>query len=320
MNQLEAIQAARRVIADTLQPTPARRMDGSAFGLDGVTLVFKLEMFQPTGSFKIRGVLNTLRSLSTEQKASGVLGMSSGNHAQALAFGARLEGIDATLIMPAYSIPEKIEATKALGARVEIVEASELLEAYDSAVRERGLTAVHPFDDPLIIAGAGTAALELLDDAPEVDTALVSVGGGGWLSGSATAFKLAKPGGVRVIGAEPEGACAVRRSLDAGRLVRLDSVNTVADGLAPPFTGEHCLDRIQRYVDEVVVVTDQEILDAMRAIIEKVKVLVEPSGAAGLAALLSGKIDAPSGSTVAVMLSGGNISLERLKSLPLWGV
>ncbi len=313
-SELDAIRAARAVIAGKLVRTPVQRVEGSAFGLDGVDLVFKLEMFQRTGSFKVRGVLNKLANLTPQEKSRGVIGMSSGNHAQALAYGARLEGVPATVIMPSYSVPYKIEATKGYGAQVEIVEAAELFDAYETAKRERGLAPVHPFDDPLIMAGAGTAGLELLEDAPEVETVLVSVGGGGWIGGVATALKLSKPG-VRVIGVEPEGACAVRRSLDAGKLVRLEKVETIADGLAPPFTGEHSLDRIRRYVDDVVLVSDAEIVTAMRAILEKVKAVVEPSAAAGFAALLAGKVAIRPGSTVGVMLSGGNVTAARLREL-----
>lgn len=314
MPELQAIRAAQTVIDGKLVRTPVQRVEGTVFGLDGVHLAFKLEMFQRTGSFKVRGVLNKLAALSSDEKARGVVGMSSGNHAQALAYAARLEGVPATVIMPSYSVPYKIEATKGYGAQVEIVDASELFDAYETAKRERGLAAIHPFDDPLIMAGAGTAGLELLADVPEIDVAVVGVGGGGCLGGIATALKLAKPG-VRVVGVEPEGACAVRRSLDAGRLVRLDKVDTIADGLAPPFTGEHTLDRIKRYVDDVVLVSDAEIVTAMRIILEKVKAVVEPSAAAGFAALLAGKIAVVPGSTVGVMLSGGNISMDRLREL-----
>ena len=314
MSELDAIRSAQQGIAGKVVRTPVQRLDGAAFGLDSVDIAFKLEMFQRTGSFKIRGVLNKLAGLAPEEKARGVIGMSSGNHAQALAYGARLEGVPATVIMPSYSVPYKIEATKSYGAQVELVDASELFDAYETAKRERGLAPIHPFDDPLIMAGAGTAGLELLEDVPEVDTVIVGIGGGGWIGGVATALKLSKPG-VRVVGVEPEGACAVRRSLDAGQLVRLDKVETIADGLAPPFTGEHALDRIRRYVDDVVLVSDAEIVAAIRAILEKVKAVVEPSGAACFAALLAGKITVPAGSTVGVMLSGGNVTIDRLREL-----
>ena len=314
--EFEEILAARKVIDGRLVRTPIHTIDGGALSdsLAGRKLVFKLEMLQRTGSFKIRGVLNKLSRLSDDEKARGVVGMSSGNHAQALAYGASLEGIDATVVMPELSMDYKISATRAYGAKVELVPTKELLSTYERFHRERGLTPVHPFDDPYIIAGAGTAALELLDEIPKPDYVLAGVGGGGWISGTATAVKNQSPQ-AKVIGAEPEGACAVRRSLDAGRLVKLDSVQTVADGLAPPFTGEIVFDRIQRYVDDVILVSDDEILDATRRVIDALKVVVEPSAAACLALLLAGKLSPPEGSTIAVMLSGGNLSADRLRSL-----
>lgn len=316
MTEFEAVLVAQRVIANRLIRTPIQRLEGELFSsrLAGVELVFKLEMFQRTGSFKIRGVLNKLASLSDEEKRRGVIGVSSGNHAQALAYGARLEGVPATVVMPDYSVPGKVAATKGYGAEVEIVPAAGLLAAYERVRDERGLTAVHPFDDPYIIAGAGTAALELLEDEPEVDLVVAGVGGGGWISGTATAVKGRSPR-TRVCGAEPEGAPVVRRSLDAGEPVRLDEVQTVADGLAPPFTGPLVFDRMQRLVDDVVLVTDAAIVQALKLVVEKVKAVVEPSGAACLAGLLAGKIPVRPGSKVGVLLSGGNIDSDRLREL-----
>ena len=316
MTEFEAVLAAQQVIAGRLVRTPLHRLEGDLFSplLSGVELVFKLEMFQRTGSFKIRGVLNKLASLSDEEKRRGVIGVSSGNHAQALAYGARLEEIPATIVMPDYSVPGKIAATKGYGAEVVMAPAAELLATYERVRDERGLTAVHPFDDPRIVAGAGTSALELLEEEPALDLVVAGVGGGGWISGTATAVK-GRSSRTRVAGAEPEGAPVVRRSLDAGELVRLETVQTVADGLAPPFTGPVVFDRIQRLVDDVVLVSDDEIVAALRHIIEKVKAVVEPSGAACLAGLLSGKIPVARGERVGVLLSGGNVDAARLREL-----
>jgi threonine dehydratase len=216
--------------------------------------------------------------------------------------------------MPDYSVPGKISATKAYGAFVVMAPATELLATYERLRDEQGLAAVHPFDDPFIIAGAGTAALELLEDEPNVDLVVAGVGGGGWISGTATAVKGRSPD-TRVFGAEPEGAPVVRRSLDAGELVRLASVKTVADGLAPPFTGPLVFDRIRRLVDDVVLVSDAEILSALKLLIEKLKAVVEPSAAACFAALLSGRVPVERGQTVGVMLSGGNVDAIRLRDL-----
>jgi threonine dehydratase len=192
--------------------------------------------------------------------------------------------------------------------------AVELLATYERLRDEQSLAAVHPFDDPLIVAGAGTAALELLDDEPELDLVVAGVGGGGWISGTATAVKGRSPR-TRVVGVEPEGAPVVRRSLDAGKLVRLDSVKTVADGLAPPFTGPVVFDRIQRLVDDVALIPDAEILTALKLLIERLKAVVEPSAAACFAGLLSGRVPVKPGQTVGVMLSGGNIDAPRLRDL-----
>ena len=314
--EFEDVVQAQSVIAGRLVRTPIQRVDGAVFSqaLEGRELVFKLEMLQRTGSFKIRGVLNKLSRLSHEEKLRGVVGMSSGNHAQALAYGARLVGTPATVVMPDYSMDYKIAATKAYGADVRIVPTDELLSSYEGVQAGEDLTPIHPFDDPMIVAGAGTSALELLEDEPSPDYVFAGVGGGGWISGTATAVKGKWPD-ARVIGAEPEGACAVRKSLDAGRLVTLDSVSTIADGLAPPFTGKLVFDRIQRFVDDVITVSDDEIQTATHRLIDVLKVVVEPSGAACFAPLLNGKVVPPEGSTVVVMLSGGNLSDSRLKSL-----
>lgn len=313
---LDAVRSAEEVIRGRLVRTPTLRLDGVELDprLEGLHLVFKLEMLQRTGSFKIRGALNKLHSLSAEEKARGVIGMSSGNHAQALAYGAKLEGIPAVVVMPTYSVAYKVEATKALGAEVLHCEASELLETYERVARERGMTPVHPFDDTFILSGAGTVGLELLEDAPDIDLVVVPAGGGGLLAGTATAVKETKPS-ARVVGVEPRGACAIRKSLDARRMVTLDKVETVADGLAPPFTGAIVFERIQRYVDDIRIVDDDEIIAALRLAIAKLRVIVEPSAVAGLAALLEGRIDVRPGTTVGVVLSGGNISTDRLKQL-----
>lgn len=316
MNELEQVQAAAKVIQGRLVRTPIQRIDGEVFSpyLAGVSLVFKLEMLQRTGSFKIRGVLNKLHHLTAEEKKRGVIGVSAGNHAQALAYGARLEGIAATIVMPTYAPANKIQATRDLGATVEMAEARDLRETYERLAEERGLTPVHPFNDERIIAGAGTCGLELMEQAADIDAVFAGVGGGGWISGCAAAVKGLRSE-CQVFGVEPEGAPVMRNSLDAGRPMTLDRVSTVADGLAAPFTGEIVLDRVRRLVDNVVLVRDAEIIEALKAIVEKVKVVVEPSGAACFAALLTGRIKLPRGSTAGLLLSGGNVDAARLREL-----
>jgi threonine dehydratase len=279
----------------------------------GVQLYFKLELFQKTGSFKPRGVLNKLHHLRPEDKQKGVITLSAGNHAQALAWAATQSGIPSTVVMPVTGQRSKIEATQSYGGEVVLAE-GDLLEACLTIQKERGLTLVHPFDDLMIIAGQGTVGLEILEDVPEVDAVVVGIGGGGLISGIATALKAAKPE-VKVIGVEPEGASAMAQSLQRGEVVYLDRVDTVADGLAAPFAGQHPLAHVQAHVDDVVIVSDREIVEAMGLILERCKVVAEPAAASTLAALLSGKVSLPQGITVVCVLSGGNIDRERLKTL-----
>ncbi len=309
---LDDVLAAQQVIAGRVHRTPVA---GSTYlgGLTGVRLIFKLELFQKTGSFKPRGVLNKLHHLSAQEKQKGVITLSAGNHAQALAWAASQEGISATVVMPVTAVRSKVEATRGYGGEV-IQTEGDLLAACLAIQKERDLTLVHPFDDPMIIAGQGTVGLEIVDDVPEVDAVVAGVGGGGLLSGIATAVKAKKPG-VRVIGVEPEGASAMTQSLERGEAIHLDQVKTIADGLAAPFAGEHTLAHFQARVDTVIVVSDQEIASAMALIMERCKLLVEPAAAAPLAGLLSGKANLPQGATVVGVLSGGNIDRERLKTL-----
>ena len=306
------ILAAREVIAGRVHRTPV--IGSSYLGRQArVQLHFKLELFQKTGSFKPRGVLNKLHHLSPEDKQRGVITLSAGNHAQALAWAATQSGILSTVVMPATSVRSKIEATRSYGGEVILTE-GDLLETCLTIQKERGLTLVHPFDDPMIIAGQGTVGLEILEDVPEVDAVVVGVGGGGLISGIATALKAEKPE-VKVIGVEPEGASAMTQSLQRGEPVHLDRVDTVADGLAAPFAGQHTLAHVQTYVDDMVIVSDQEIVEAMGLILERCKVVAEPAAASTLAALLSGKVSLPRDSTVVCVLSGGNVDRERLKAL-----
>ncbi len=310
--KLDAVLAAREIIAGCVHRTPVTR--SSYLGeRAGVRLYFKLELFQKTGSFKPRGVLNKLHHLSPADKQKGVITLSAGNHAQALAWAARQENIRATVVMPAASLRSKIEAARGYGSEIVLAE-GDLLATCLQIQKERDLTLVHPFDDLHIIAGQGTVGLEILEDVPEVDAVIVGVGGGGLISGIATVIKTKKPA-VKVIGVEPEGASAMAQSLQRGEPVHLDRLNTIADGLAAPFAGKHTLAHAQAYVDEMVIVSDQEIVEAMGLILERCKVVAEPAAASTLAALLSGKINLPRDATVACVLSGGNVDRERLKFL-----
>ena len=279
----------------------------------GLRMRFKLELFQKTGSFKVRGVLNKLSQLSSEEKERGVISMSSGNHAQALSYAAALSAIPATIVMPSWSRDFKVEATRSYGGKVVLTD-EDLMETVGTIQRQGGQTFVHPFDDPLIIAGHGTLGLEILEDVPSPDYVLVSIGGGGLISGIAVAVKELSPS-TRVIGIEPQGAPAMTRSLERGEPVKLDQVDTIADGLAAPFAGRENLAMVQKYVDEVLLISDEEIVQAMALILERLKVVAEPAAAAALAPLLSGSLELPEDSEVVCVLCGGNVDRATLAKL-----
>ncbi len=309
---LQDIREAREVIGGRLHRTPTV---GSSYlsRLTNANVFLKLELFQKTGSFKPRGVLNALSSLDAPARERGVISLSAGNHAQALAWGATSLGIRSTIVMPNTAQHSKIEATRGYGGEVVLTDA-DLLETCLTIQRERGLTLIHPFDDRRVIAGQGTVGLELVEDVPNVDLVLVACGGGGLLSGVAAAVKQTRLG-ARVIGVEPEGASAMSQSLARGEPVRLSRLDTIADGLAAPFAGRLNLAHVQKFVDVMLVVSDREIIAALGTLMERCKVVPEPAGAAAVAPLLSGDLTIERGINVAVIVCGGNIDRQRLKSL-----
>jgi threonine dehydratase len=304
MVQLGEIEAAARRIAGRLHRTPT--LSASTLGrMVDAQLFLKAELFQKTGSFKVRGVLNALLSLPGESLRRGLITLSAGNHGAALAWAAAAAGASATVVMPATAVKSKVEAIRGYGGEV-IQTAGNLLEECQAIRERRGLTLIHPFDDPAIIAGQGTAGLEILDDTPDVETVIVPVGGGGLISGIAAAVKQRRPD-VRVVGVEPRGSDVMTRSLASGRPERLTGSSTVADGLAAPFAGVHTLSHVQQFVDELVLVEDDAILRALGLIVQRSKLAAEPAGAAAYAALLSGEITLPPGSRVVCVVSGGNV-------------
>ena len=309
---LTDIRKAANIIAPHARRTP---VTSSAYlgRLIGSGLYLKLEMFQKTGSFKPRGVLNKMSTLSDEEKEQGVVSLSAGNHAQALAYAAAMAGAPSVIVMPSGAVRAKVEATRGYGGEVVLTD-SDLLQTALEIQRERGMTLVHPFDDLHTIAGTGTVGLEVLEDVPHVDVVICGIGGGGLISGVAAALKLSKPN-TRVIGVEPEGAPGMTLALEKGEPVHMESMNTVADGLAAPFVGQHNLNHVRAFVDEVVTVGDDEITRAMGLILERAKVLAEPAGAAPYAALLSGKVPLDGADTVLCVLSGGNVDNARLAEL-----
>jgi len=314
MVSLNDIQRAHAVLAGRIHRTPvfSSRMLGEATGTE---LHLKTENLQKTGSFKVRGVFNKIEQLAAAEWERGLVAVSAGNHAQALAYASFVTGVRCTVVMPEHASPAKVAASRAYGADVVLHgDVFGAFEKMEELRRERGYTLVHPFDDEAIIAGQGTVALELIADLDDIDWVIVPVGGGGLIAGVATAVKALRPS-AKVIGVEPEGAAAVRRALDAGAPVRLERVATIADGLGAPMTGDVALAHIREYVDDVVLVTDDAIASALTMMLERTKLLVEAAGAAGVAALLSGALRVPEGSRVAVIASGGNIDLQRLKEV-----
>ena len=309
---LEDIQRARARIDGRVHVTPM--MSSMTIGDElGVRLHLKAELFQKTGSFKPRGVFSKLLSMDPAVRSRGLVSLSAGNHAAALAYGATAVGAKATIVMPASAMRSKVEATSRYGGEVIQTQGS-LLDECLALQQERDLTLVHPFDDLAVMAGQGTVGLEILEQVPAVGIVVVPVGGGGLVSGVAAAVKLQRPS-VRVVGVEPEGADAMSRSIEQGAPAHLESVDTIADGLAPPFAGEYTFQHVRHFVDEIVRVTDAEIINAVRVLIQRCKLAAEPSGAAGLAAMLSGKVTARAGSTIVCVISGGNIGPEVLKKL-----
>jgi threo-3-hydroxy-L-aspartate ammonia-lyase len=281
----------------------------------GARVFLKAENLQRIGAFKFRGAYNAVAALGAGERARGVATVSSGNHAQALALAARLHDVPATILMPADAPPNKVAGTRGYGAEVISFDryATDREALLAELVADRGLVPVHPYDDERVMAGQGTVALELLEQAGPLDVLLVCVGGGGLIAGCATAAKALAPG-IRVIGVEPEAGDDVRRSLAAGERVRIPVPRTIADGQQLPIPGELTFPVIRERVDDVVLASDTEIVDAMRLLFERVKTVAEPSGACALAALLAGRLDA-GGLRVGVTISGGNVSAERFASL-----
>src|SRR5215203_761712 len=281
----------------------------------GFNAVLKAESLQRTGSYKIRGPLNKLAHMDEAEKRAGVICSSAGNHAQGVALAAALHRVRAVVVMAENATPSKIEATRAYGAEV-VLHGSIWDEANEKAlelVRDRGLTYVHPFDDMQLIAGQGTLGLEIVQDWPDVDAVIVPIGGGGLIAGASMAVKGHNPN-IKVIGVESSDGPAMQRSVQAGRLETIDC-HTIIDGLRVRRAGELNFSVVQRFVDDIVALPDRDIFEAMIWVMERCKLVVEGAAAAPVAALLHGLVRLPAGSRVAVVLSGGNLNLDQLRSL-----
>ncbi len=316
MINLKDIYQARENIGGIIHHTPMFTST-SLNKLTGMKHYLKAENLQKTGSFKSRGAANKVNSLDS-QESNGVITVSSGNHGQATAYVAGALGIPAVIMVPEEVPRPKIEAARSYGAEV-IVEGSlnDLDEIIGRAIfiaSERNLDIVHPFDDPLIISGQGTMGLEILEDLPDIDVVIVPVGGGGLIAGVAAAIKLSRPD-VLVYGVGPHGACSVERCFGEKEPVQLtDMAETIADGIRTPVCGHFTLPVINEFVEDVITVTDEEIITSLRLIWERCKLVVEPAGAVALAALLNGKLDLPVDSQVVSILSGGNVDISRVSN------
>jgi threonine dehydratase len=314
MLTIEDIQTAQQTIHGAIDPTPCT-YSGYLSRLTGAEIHLKLENLQRTGSFKIRGALNKLSLLTSEDRQRGVIAASAGNHAQGVARAAQRLGIQTTIVMPEPTPITKVEATESAGAEV-ILQG----ETFDDALcvahqltAKRGLTMIHPFDDAAIIAGQGTIGLELLQQLPELGAVVVPVGGGGLISGIAIALKAVRPT-IRVIGVEADKAASAMLSRQAGHVVGLSASKTIADGIAVKRVGDLTFALMERYVDELVTVSDDDIAAAILIYMERIRVVVEGAGAASLAALVSRKIRLD-GVCTGVVVSGGNIDVQMVAKI-----
>ncbi len=278
-------------------------------------IYFKMENWQKTGSFKSRGALNRVSKLTDEERKHGVITASSGNHAQGVAFAARFSGIRAKIVMPETTIPAKINAVMNYGAEV-VLQGQDYADAraYAEELRkDEGMVFIEAFNDPFVIAGQGTIGLEILEDLPNVDTVIVPVGGGGLISGISIAIK-SQNRKVKIIGVESELSDSMKESLQAGKIIPHTSGDSIADGISVKYPGELTFRASKQYVDEIVTVSDETMAMAIYKILERSKVLVEPSGAAGFAAIMENKVDV-AGKNVVVLLSGGNINFLLLSKI-----
>jgi threonine dehydratase len=302
----EDVVRAREAIGGRLHRTPVF----SSTTL-GERVHLKAELFQRTGSFKPRGVLTKLASLSEEERGRGVIGISAGNHAQALAYCSALEGVDCLVVMWEGASAQKIEATRGYGAAVDLESdgPAGAFERLAELIDETGRTLVHPFDDPLVIAGQGTVGLEILEDVPDTEVIVVPCGGGGLVAGIALAAE-----GKRVIAVEPELSQALHRGLAEGGSVPVEPAS-IADGLSAPFAGDRALEICSTHGVESVLVSEKEIVDGMNFAYGRAKLACEPAGAVGIAALLAGKVELEAGKTAVAVVSGGNVALKTASAI-----
>ena len=301
------VRAAQEAIAGRLHRTPV--FSSAALGdVTGARVFLKAELFQRTGSFKPRGVLTSVAALNAEERARGVIAISAGNHAQAVAYAAAQEGLDALVVMWTGASAQKIAATREYGASVDLAATTpaEAFERLDELLQETRRTLIHPFDAAPTIAGQGTVGLEIVEDVPDAGVVVVPIGGGGLIAGIAVAVKAMRPG-ARIIGVEPELSTAMHSALAAGERVEVTPAS-IADGLSAPHAGRMALGICRQLVDDVVLVSEAEIRAGFRFLYERAKLAAEPAGAVATAALLAGKVSVEPGSPVVAVVSGGNVA------------
>ncbi len=313
--KLSDFQEARKYVSAYAYHTPlvTSRLLSEQTGYD---VRLKAEMFQKTGSYKVRGPLNKFRHLTAQERKNGVICSSAGNHAQGVALAAAIYKMNAVVVMASNATQSKVDATRAYGA--EVVQHGTIWDEANEKAKEiasaRGLTYIHPFDDFELVTGQGTLGLEVYDDFPAVDVVVVPIGGGGLISGVSMALKACNPA-IRVVGVESSGAPGMRQSVDTGHVVTLDKVDCVIDGLRVKRVGEKTFSIVQKYVDDIVTLPDKDIFEALLWIMGHCKLVVEGAAAAPVAALLRGLVKLPTGSRVVCVLSGGNVNLEQIKHL-----
>ncbi len=315
MIDLAEIRRAAERISGKIHRTPtlSSRTLGERVGVE---LFLKCECFQKTGSFKPRGALNKVLSLSDDEWNRGLITVSAGNHAQAVAWAARQVGAPCAVVMPSDAPQSKVDAVNGYGGEVIFHDdRATLFDKLNEEKDKRGSTFVHPFDDPVLLAGAGTAGLEIVEDCPALDVVIVPVGGGGLMGGVTSAVKQMKPS-AKVIAVELEAGPGLKPAIAAGKPIHVDRpYGTLADGMTPPFVGQLPMEIARDNVDQIVAVTEEEIIESMKLLMTRSKLYVEGSGAAATAALLCGKAKVPSGSRVVAMVSGGNVDLDKLVSV-----
>ncbi|MBV7272282.1 threonine ammonia-lyase [Clostridiaceae bacterium UIB06] len=312
---LERIKKAQENIKEVVRKTPL--FHTSTFSKQcGCNLYLKCENKQKTGAFKLRGAYNKVASLTEEEKSKGVIASSAGNHAQGVAYAATAFGVKSTIVMPLTAPQAKVQATKGYGA--EVIQSGQVYdECYAKAVevqKETGATFLHPFNDLDVMAGQGTIGLEILEELPDVDVIVVPIGGGGLISGIATAAKSIKPS-IRVVGVQPEIVASTKASLEKGEVVTLPGAKSLADGISVSTPGDVCFEYIKKYVDEVVTISEDEIAYGMFSLMERNKLIAEGAGASPIAALLAGKIEGVKGKNVVALVSGGNVDIATVSKI-----